>query len=340
MTGKERVFLTIEGKQVDRRPFVPRLSMYGAQLIGVPLIRYYREPELYAAGQAAVVDIFSADALTSPVFFAAEGEAFGSTLRFYESMPPNIRKMAAHSAKEFLALQFPDINTHPTLLFIRKTLHLTEKRCGNNTAIGAIVTTPVDLPSLVIGIEGWLDALLFQREILEHIFTKTVAYFVSWANALLEEGASFLIASGGFLNTTTVMRELVENTILPVLKEAFSQLKAPIIIHDGGGSIVPFIDLYKDLPNVVCLFSATPGDDLQRARFLAGEDKTLMGGLDGPTLDKFTPAQIYDKCVEILKDRKDDKRFILGTSGPDIPLSTPHENIYAMINAIREHSFL
>ncbi|MBF0344687.1 MAG: uroporphyrinogen decarboxylase family protein [Nitrospirae bacterium] len=336
MTGKERFILTLQGKAVDRRPFVPILCMYGAKLIGVTLDRYYREPALYAAGQAAVVERFSVDALISPLFYSGEGEAFGSKLRFHEFMPPNIKKMAVSSAKDYIKLGFPDIETNPTLAYMRQSLRMTAKRCGNDVSVGGILSNPVDLPSLAMGIDGWIDALLFQKELLNEIFERTVEFFVSWGRALLSEGATFLVSSGGFLNSTTVTQEMVENTISPVLKKAYAAINAPIVIHDGGGSILPFLDVYKGLPNVVALYSASPKDNLQEARRLVGCDNTLVGGLDGPTLDKLGREDIYNRCRAILEDRKDDRFFMLGTSGPDIPLSTPPENILAMLQAVTE----
>jgi uroporphyrinogen decarboxylase len=339
MTSKERFYATIQGKYADRRPFAPILCMYGAKLINVALDRYYQDPALYAAGQAAVVEHFSPDVIISPLYYSGEGESFGSQLRYFTHMPPNIKKMAARFPKDYLRLPFPNIDEQPTLKFIRQSLRLTVEKCGHNVAIGAILANPVDLPSLAMGIDGWVETLLFQTDWLEEIFEKTTRHFVAWGKALVSEGASFLVSSGGFLNSTTVMRSMVETVIAPVLRNAFSQFDVPIVIHDGGGSIASFIDIYKDLPNVVGLYAAATGDDLQKARQMAGNDKTLIGGLDGPTLDKLTVQEIYDKCVAILENRKNDPYFMIGTAGPDIPLATPPENIKAMLQAIKAHGY-
>lgn len=332
MNARERVMASLKGEAVDRRPFVPVLNMYGARLIGAPLERYYREPALYAAGQAAVAASFRPDVILSPLFFTGEGEAFGATLRFFPDQPPNIRRFPASSAEEFLGLEVPDIDANPTLLFMRESLRLTVEECGRETPAGGILLNPVDLPSVVMGMDGWLETLLFRRECLDAVFDRTIDHFVAWGNALLADGASFLVSSAGFLNSTVMTRELVESIVVPVLMRAFAQIDGPIIVHNAGASILPFMDLYRDLPNVVALY-ADAGDDLAEARRRSGNDLALVGGMDGPTLDRFTPEEIYQRCAAIIEDRRDDPRFMLGTTGPDISLGTPPENILAILRA-------
>ncbi|WP_369424343.1 uroporphyrinogen decarboxylase family protein [Methanooceanicella nereidis] len=333
MNSRERVMAVLNGEKTDRRAFVPILNLYGARLIGATMERYYRDPALYASGQAAILESFRPDILLSPLFYAGEGEAFGANLKFFPDQPPNIRKYPVSSADEFLELEFPDIDSQPTLQYIRESLRLTVERCNSDIPVASILLNPIDLPSMVLGMDAWLDALLFKSDLHASVFNRTIDHFVAYGNALLADGASLLVSSGGFLSSTVVTRDLVEKVVMPVLKKAFAQIDGPIVIHNGGSSILPFMDLYKDLPNVVALY-ANAGDDLAKARRMIGDDIGLVGGMDGPSLDRFTPDEIYRRYAAILGDRREDPGFMLGTTGPDIPFDTPPENILAMIRAI------
>ncbi len=70
------------------------------------------------------------------------------------------------------------------------------------------------------------------------------------------------------------------------------------------------------------------------AREKAGPDVTLFGGLDGPNIGKGTPQEIEAQCLALLTNRQNDPRFVLSTSGPDVAVTTPPENIRAMWQAV------
>ena len=114
MNSRERIQATLMGKPVDRRPFVPVLSLYGAKLTDCPLKQYYSDAAAYARGQAAARELFEPDALCTPFAYGLIGEAFGSSLHYFEDMAPNVRRPAISSLKQWESLVFPD----PTLIRI------------------------------------------------------------------------------------------------------------------------------------------------------------------------------------------------------------------------------
>jgi len=336
MHSRERILAALHGQPVDRRPFVPVLSSYGARLTNMPLSRYYREPALYAAGQQAVVETFGVDAVIAPLLFPCEGEAFGSELRFYDNQPPNIRRMAGSSIDEFLAMKMPDPVSNPSYVYLLESARLTVERCGKDALVGAILTTPLDLPSLVVGIEGWLDALMFRRELLPQVFDRLVPQFLARARLLKQAGIDFYVISGGFDNSTTVMRSLVESTILPVLKRCLGELELPALLHNGGGSLLAFADLYGCLPQVAGIY--LDGQEMAEARAGLPASCALIGGFTELSVQAGTPEQLYQQARALLQERRDDARFVLATIGPDVPLNTPAENILALRRAIRDEA--
>ncbi len=70
-----------------------------------------------------------------------------------------------------------------------------------------------------------------------------------------------------------------------------------------------------------------------RSRRVAGPDIVLFGGLDCSNVGRMTAAEVEDRCRAILENRRQDPRFVLGTSGPDVVWNTPPENIHAMLKA-------
>ena len=119
----------------------------------------------------------------------AIAEAFGSEVRYFENQAPNLRKPAARNADEFLKLKVPDVDTHERLLYLRNSLQKTSDLYGENTAILGILVSPVDLPILIMGVEGWLNTVLFDPEGARAVLDVTTPFFVRFANAMLKDGA-------------------------------------------------------------------------------------------------------------------------------------------------------
>ncbi|MEQ8224253.1 MAG: uroporphyrinogen decarboxylase family protein, partial [Candidatus Eremiobacterota bacterium] len=107
MNSLERVTCAIRGEVSDRPPVSVTLSMYGARLTGCPLEKYYTDAAAYAEGQSAVKEIFQPDIIFTPFVLTAEGEAFGSRVKFFQNQPPNMSEPSVKSAEEFLKLPVP-----------------------------------------------------------------------------------------------------------------------------------------------------------------------------------------------------------------------------------------
>jgi len=66
MNSMERIGALFTGTPMDRPPFTLTLSLYGARLIGRSCASYYSDPDTYAEGQRAVVELCSPDIIFSP----------------------------------------------------------------------------------------------------------------------------------------------------------------------------------------------------------------------------------------------------------------------------------
>lgn len=333
MNSRERIFATLEGKPVDRRPYFALMSLYGAKLTGCPLEKYYTDPAEYARGQEAVLQTFHPDILFSPFKLVGEAEAFGGKIRYFDNQPPNLIEPAIDSIEQLPNLKVPDVDSHPSLIFFRQALSKMVKGVGTHAAIGAIMLSPVDMPLMIMGIDAWLNTILFDADGVKRMLDVTVPFFVKRANSLLAEGADCLIMPATFFNSKVITRQIAESLAQPVLRQAFAEVKGPIVLHHVGSPLVPFLDLCADLPNIIG-FVLDHSEDLSEARGKVGNDPTLMSGLDGPNIWKLSPEEIETQCKEILLDRVNDSKFILATSGPDVAFDTPPENILAMKKSV------
>lgn len=337
MNSIERIMATLQGEPTDRRAISLTLSLYGARLTSCDLQAYYTDPGAYARGQAAVRDIFQPDVLFAPFALPLLGAAFGSEVRFFDDHPPNLRRPAISSADEIDRLDVPDVDGHPQLIYFRETVRLMATECGRETPIAAIALSPIDLPAMIMGIESWLETLLFDKEGVERILDITVPHFVQWANALLADGATCIVLPVPFTNPKIVPRPTAREIAVPAMRRAFEQVNGPLIMHHVGARMNPFLDLFEDMPNVVA-FCVDSQDDLAESRKIIGREPTLMGNIDGPSLHMRNAGDIREECLAILRSRRGDPRFVLASSASDIDYHTPPENIHAFREAVEEFS--
>jgi len=335
MNSLERVFAAVEGKPVDRPAVTLTLSLYGAKLTGCPLKEYYNNPEAYADGQSAVREELQPDILFTPFALAAEGEAFGSRVAYFD-YAPNIAKPVTTSAEEAAQIPLPDVDSHPRLLFIREAIRILAARYGDQVPIAGILLSPVDLPALIMGIDAWLETLLFDSAAAQRVIELTSRFFIQWANALLSDGATFLVFPCNFSNPDIVTEKILKEIAIPVYQETFSEIQGPLVIHHGGARLAPFIEHYNPLPNVLA-FVLDSRDTFAKAREKVGPSRVLIGNIDGPNLIQKTPMDIRTECEGLLSDRSDDRHFIMGTSNADVAYDTPPENILAMIQAAKDY---
>jgi uroporphyrinogen decarboxylase len=333
MNNLDRILAAVTGSNADCQPFTMTLSLYGASLIKSDTLAYYRNPNLWFEGQQAVVESFDPDILITPFSFPLEAEAFGSELVFLNRYAPNTRKPVITNLSQIDTLPMPDFDHSHAIQFFLKSTDLLAESYKGKRAIASPIHSPADIPALLMGIEMWIDTLLFHPKEVEKIMKKTVEHFVRLGNEFIARGSTFLVVPVNF-TTPMMITEKIFKQLLPYLEDAFSQIKGPIVIHNGGSKIIPFIDRFAKLPNVIA-FVLEPAESFEEARRIIGNDLVLMGNLDGPNIVKLNRDKAIEVTLKILNNRKEDKHFIFATSNADIPYDTPVETIRAVVDTIR-----
>lgn len=333
MNSLDRVFMTVRGEPTDRRAFSLVLSLYGAKLTNCSLSEYYATPEKYLAGQRAVVDLVAPDILFAPFALPLEARAFGCTLKYFDTAPPNVIRPACKGLSDLAALLAPDVARDPGLRYLVESTRLLAQEFGGSKAIAALLTAPMDLPALLVSIGDWIEALLFDAAARDELFRRASDHFVELATSFFEAGATFVVTPSMFTNPQLLNPKMVEEYVIPALSKAFSRVPGPIVFHHGGNPLGSHLDLLRDLPNVLG-FALDHRDSFAQARAIVGEGPVLIGNLSGPHLPGLSPAEAYARTSDILSALTFDPRYIFCTSSADIPWSTPPETIKAVAQAV------
>ena len=332
MTSLERVLCALRGEPSDRRAFTLALSLYGARLSGCPMRSYYSDPMCYLEGQREVVRFIDPDIVFAPFALPFEALAYGGEGVWLDKFPPNVRKPPFREQNPVQPLG-DELLLKEGMAYLIESTRLLAEEFGATKPVCAVVTAPVDLPAMLLGIEAWLEILLFDRERAARLMDLAVDHFLRLTGALFDAGAAFVAIPVMFANLRLVTPALLEKTILPELSRAFGQVRGPLVYHHGGNRILDHLSLFSSLPNVVG-FLLDPRDNLDRAREILGPGRLMLGNVNGPILSRMQPGDAYASVSSLLAERAADRSFVLASAHADIPFDTHPSTLLAVRQAV------
>ncbi len=332
MNSYQRVMNTLTGQPVDRLPVFAVLGAYGGKLTNTDLRTLFSDAYAYVAGQQAVQSAFGFDLVMTPFIYTAISEAFGGETAWSDSQVPNMKRPGARSAAEALSLPLPDPHRVGRLPVVLEATRQLADIYKEQVPIIGVLPGPGIMPSLIIGMEHWIETVLFDQELAQKLLDHTAPFFVSWANALLAAGADCLVITEGMASAEIAPRTLFAERFLPLLKSTFPQINGPKVLHHTGGRINHNLDLLPGLDGLVGVAVGSK-DDLAEARRLIGPDLNLIGNLDNLTMPAASAADVYEMSMARLRTAAPSGHYILANAGADIPLATPPENLRAMLAA-------
>jgi len=333
MNAYQRVMSTLSGAPADRPPVFAVLGAYGANLTGCSLRTLYSDAEAYLEAQRALQKAFGFDLVLAPFDFSAIAEAFGGETAWSELQPPNVRRPAAADAARALALPMPDPRKTGRLPV---ALEATRRLAGDykeKVPVVSVLPGPGTMPALMMGLEQWMETLLFDPQAAAVLLARSGDFLVDFANALLSAGADCLVFTEGMASAEVAPRQLFAASILPHLKEIFPRINGPKVISSTGGRINQVLDLLPPLRGVVAVITGSR-DDLGESRRMLGPEITLIGNLDNLCFASIGAAEIGEMSLACLGGAATCGRFILANAGGDIPLATPAGNLLAMRAAV------
>jgi uroporphyrinogen decarboxylase len=337
MNAYQRVMATLMGQPVDRLPVFAVLGAYGGKLTGVDLRTLFSDASAYVAGQQALQKEFGFDLVMTAFDYSAIAEAFGGEVAWSDDQVPNMRRPAVRRAADALSLPLPDVTKSGRLPVILEMNRQLADRYKEQVPIISVLPGPCILPSLLVGIDQWMEAVLFDRELARKLLDHTAPFYVSWANALLDAGADCLAMTEGMATSAIAPRDMFADQFLPHLRSIFAQIHGPKVISSTGGCMNHILDLLPGTEGLVGVIAGSK-DDLAEARRLLGPDLTIIGNLDNLTMPAASAEEVYAMGMSCLRTAAPHGRYILANAGADMPQATTPENLRAMQAAAADYS--
>jgi uroporphyrinogen decarboxylase len=259
---------------------------------------------------------------------SVEAEALGLKIEFPENANPSVRE---HPIKDRDSLESLKRNAKPMSGRMPVFVEVVRRMKQNfPILVGGYVIGPFTLAGELAGVEDFLEMLISNPSLAKEILSFTTDFLTRYAEELFSAGADVV----AILDPTsvTLSPKYYNEFSAPYVREMVERLGKPLILHICGNTNHLLEAMVETGAVGLSLDSMV---DLREAAERVPKNVVLIGNLDPVNVFlRGTPEIVKRRTRELVERMMGVENFIL-SSGCDIPIEAPLENISAFMRAGR-----
>jgi MtaA/CmuA family methyltransferase len=328
MNGRERILALLEGRPVDRLPFMPITMMFACDQIGAKYRDYCADYRVLVEGQLRTAKGFGLDYVNTMSDPAREAADCGAKVEFFENQPVAIvEDQALLADKTKLAhLKIPDPLGGARMHNGIKALALYKQKVGGQLMIEGWIEGPIAEAADLRGINTLMLDFFDDPQFVRDLFDFVLEMELRFAKAQVEAGAESI--GVGDAAASLVGPQIYEEFVWPYEKkmvEAIHAMGVKVRLHICGNIRRILNDIGRLGCDIVDIDSLVA---LSEARDKMGLNQVLLGNINPVTVMRNgTEDDVMQAVAEC--HRQAGARFIVG-AGCEIPRDTPPDNLRAL----------
>ena len=339
MTSNERMAAYFDGKEVDRLPAMPMIDSVGPRLIGEKNRFKRLSAENQVLVQKKAYELLGLDGLSIEYGLHGIGQAAGTILGDPENTAPPIVEHVLKDLKDVDNLDPECVlrKNDPWIELCCRACEMLVEQMGDVVGTSASLTGPMTAASSIYPISKLLVATRKQPELVHKLLRFSTDALIAVSEEFAKCGVDIFICdpvASGDIMSEKAYRELV----LPYTKEL-----APAIHKHGvamGYHICGNTNKITEamLESGCDMLSVDVKVPLLRAKELGGDKVPIIGNVDPiNTMMLGTPDEVREEVMRDIADCADTPNGYIVSTGCDIPVDTPKENVMAFMDAVREY---
>lgn len=334
MTGRERVFAMMEGREVDHLPLMPITMMFAGDLAGVKYGEYAANYEVLADAQIRVAETFGFDYVSAISDPAREAADCGASIHYFENQPPAVDETTAllKNPHDLSKLSVPDPLGGGRMHDRVKGVALLKERAGNERIVEGWVEGPVAEAADLRGINHIMMDFYEQPDFVRELFDFTVDMGLAFARAQKDAGADLM--GVGDAAASLVGPQVYDEFVWDAEKrlvDGLHEMGLKVRLHICGDTRPLLEGMGRLGCEIVDLDYMAP---VAEGRAAMGPEQVLLGNLDPVRcLRDGTPDSVRAAIAQCHQEAG--PNFIVG-AGCEVTRDTPHENLRAMCEYARE----
>lgn len=334
LTPLERSRLISKGKEVDRIQCCIDGGETLAPMIGATLKEYYYSSEKMCDLETYIYETFGSDGVGISTTLRGMAEAMGATVKYSDYNVAQLEKPAL-TLKEIDNARLVDVEKDGRLPIILKGLEMTKKRIGDRVPVSGCVTGPFTVAAMVLGTEQLMIGMIKKPDKIKQLLEVIVENNERYIRRLLdlEVGIGF---ADPVSSTCLISAKQYKEFSLPYLQKNVDFIK-----KNGGGCGLHICGTSRELWEALTetgigSFGLDNVEDLEEAKKVLGNHMCIQGNVPPVEVMKNgAPQDVIRSAKEcIRKGWNSPKGFVL-TSGCQLPIGTPKENMQALMDAAR-----
>ncbi len=330
MNSLERMTNRLAGRPVDRPPNFDIMMTFAAHHIGARLSDYYLDHHVLVQANLAVQEDFQLDVVQAISDPYREAVDFGLAVDFPPDGLPVCREPLVIDRLEHLVP--PDPTTGRRMSDRLKAIRLFRDQVGGRVPIMGWVEGALAQAADLHGVVATLTDLALRPEWIEELLEVCVEVEIGFARAQVQAGAD-LIGLGDAV-ASQISPAMYRRFALPYEQRIFQAVRAAgarTRLHICGNTSRIVADMVASGADIIDLDWMV---DLSAAAERFGEHVSFLGNIDPvAVMLQASPEQVYQatrRCTQVGGTRS------IGGAGCEIPDGTPHANLAAQAQALRD----
>lgn len=334
LTAIERSKLLSEGKEVDRIMCCLDTGETLAPMINTTLKEYYHSSEKMLELEEYIYENFKSDSAGVSCTLRGMAEAMGAKIKYSDYNIALLEKPAL-TIDEIDSAKLVDIDKDGRLPIILKGVELVKKKLGDKVPVSATVTGPFTIAAMVLGTENLLIGTVKHPDKIKQLMEVIVENNNRYIDRLLdlEVGIGF---ADPVSSTSVISLKQYKEFSLPYFQKNVDHIKA-----NGGGCGLHICGTSRKLWDLlnetgIGAFALDNVEDIEEAKKILGPNMSIQGNVPPVEVLRFgTPYDVLRSAKECIRKGYDSPKGFVLTSGCQMPVYTPKENMQALMDAAR-----
>lgn len=336
MTPKERMKALSKGEPIDRIPCTPMMGVTLAPFIGKTTYEHYYNADVTAELEIALFKKFRHDSVGVGVSLREIAEAMGTKVIYPENAISYVDKPAIKDINDVSKLSPADPYKDGKLPVRLEAVKMVNDALGKEVNVSFSIPAPFTTASDLLGTENFLKAVLkYPKKVHELLDIVTESNF-KIIDIIANMGIGFGMCDP-VSSSSIISKRLYENFSMPYVKKCVDRMRQ----KSGMGTSMHVCGKSKEIWNSliqtgITTLSIDNTEDLEKAKKAVGDKVCLVGNVSPVDAVRYGT---YDDVVResklcIKKAYDNPKGFVLST-GCQIPINSPIENIQALMDTAR-----
>lgn len=334
MTPRERMDAFSKGLPIDRVITVPDMGVTMAPYLGISARDYYHSAEKMAELEIALFKALNHDSVSISTSLRGVAEAMGAKVAFPEFQVSYLLAPVITKPDEVGLLKACDPLKDGKLPTLLKAIELTVEALIDKTDVSAAMSGPISVAASVIGTENLLRWMIKAPKALHEVMAIVTESNNRYIDEVAKRGVGIGFADP-VSSTSLLSPQQFRTFSLPYLKENIKRVKEKTGSAPGLHICGKSRELWDDVVEAgIGNFSLDNVESLIEAKNTIGNRVVITGNV--PPVEVIhlgSKEAIYESVRQCIDQGKDSLKGYILSTGCQIPMHTPIENIQHFMKA-------